>query len=201
MSYEYFIGPEGVFPSELVAVLFTVFQFGFMATESRRRRLAPHDARRIGRAFPPLGLAILMGLTARLVCGFLKIGTFGGSWREALVWLGAAMVLAGWGVRFWAQQALGKYFTGEVAVQRDHQVVQSGPYRWVRHPAYTGGVLSAVGFGLMLSTWLGALISGAMLVWAYVVRVPREEALLLEQLGETYRSYMSRTKRFLPFVF
>ena len=110
-------------------------------------------------------------------------------------------MVSGWGLRFWAQQALGRYFTGEVAVQRDHQLAQSGPYRWVRHPAYTGGLLSAVGFGLMLSTWLGALISGAMLVWAYIARVPREEALLLEQFGEAYRSYMARTKRFLPFVF
>ncbi|MFN3705860.1 MAG: methyltransferase family protein [Thermoflexales bacterium] len=201
MSYDYFIGPQGVFPSELIAALFTAFQFGFMATESRRPRTAPADAQRLGRVFPSMGLAIGVGLVARLVCGFLKVGTFAGAERAWLVWLGVGMVLLGWGLRIWAQQTLGRFFTGEVAVQRNHQVVQSGPYRWVRHPSYTGGVLSAVGFGLMLNTWLGALISAAMLAWAYAVRVPREEALLAQALGAAYANYMARTKRFVPFVF
>lgn len=198
--YSYFIGPDGVFNAPLTAILFTVLQFAFMATESRRRRLAPADAARAQRMFPPLGLAILVGLAARLVCGFLKVGVIRGDWRDALVGLGFVLILAGWGLRVWAQHELGRYFTGEVAVQRDHRVIQTGPYRWMRHPAYTGGVLSAVGFGLVLSTWLGALISGAMLIWAYAVRVPREEALLAQQLGDEYRDYMARTKRFVPFL-
>jgi protein-S-isoprenylcysteine O-methyltransferase Ste14 len=199
--FEYFIGPEGVFPSIVAAWVFAIAQFGFMATESRRRRSAPADAARGARAFPPMGLALLVGLAARLGCGFLKIGVIRGDLREWLVWLGFGLVLAGWGMRFWAQRELGRFFTGEVAVQRDHRVVQTGPYRWVRHPAYTGGLLASLGFGLMLSTWLGALISGGLLVWAYLVRVPREEALLVEQLGDTYRAYAARTKRFIPFLF
>jgi protein-S-isoprenylcysteine O-methyltransferase len=80
-------------------------------------------------------------------------------------------------------------------------VIDSGPYRWVRHPSYTGGVLAAIGFGLALSTWLGALISGVLLIWAYALRVPREEALLARQLGAAYANYASRTWRFVPFVF
>lgn len=199
--FEYFSGPDGVFNTPLTAILFTVLQFAFMATESRRRRLAPSDAARIARMFPSLGLAILIGLAARLICGFLKIGPIRGEYRDAIVWLGFVMIFAGWGLRVWSQRTLGKYFTGEVAVQTDHQIIQTGPYKFVRHPAYTGGVLSAIGFGLILSTWLGALISGIMLVWAYIVRVPREEALLAQQMGQPYRNYMARTKRFVPFVF
>jgi len=199
--FEYFIGSEGVFPSIAAAWAFAIAQLGFMATESRRRRLAPADAVRRARGFPPMGLALLVGLAARLGCGFLKIGVIRGDLREWLVWLGFGLALAGWGVRLWAQHELGRFFTGEVAVQRDHRVIQTGPYRWVRHPAYTGGLLASLGFGLMLSTWLGALISGGLLVWAYLVRVPREEALLAEQLGDTYRTYAARTKRFIPFLF
>ena len=80
-------------------------------------------------------------------------------------------------------------------------MIQSGPYQWMRHPAYTGGVLSAFGFGLVLSTWLGALIAGGLLLWTYTVRVPQEENLLAQQLGDVYKNYMARTKRFVPFVF
>ncbi|PJF48829.1 MAG: isoprenylcysteine carboxylmethyltransferase family protein [Chloroflexi bacterium] len=199
--YAYFIGPDGVFPSVGLAALFALMQFGFMATESRRKRTAGAATARAQGLFPPLGLALLIGLTARLTCGFLKIGVVRGEMRDGIVWAGVLMVALGWGTRLWAQRALGGYFVGEVAVQPGHVVVRDGPYRWVRHPAYTGGFLSSVGFALMLSTWLGALISAVMLIWAYAVRVPREEALLARALGEAYRDYMARTKRFVPFVF
>ncbi|MCS6846479.1 MAG: isoprenylcysteine carboxylmethyltransferase family protein [Anaerolineae bacterium] len=199
--YAYFIGPDGVFPSMLVAVLFALMQFGFMATESRRRRTAHASVARVQGLFPPLWLALLIGLVARLTCGFLKIGVVRGEMRDAVVWAGVLMVALGWGMRLWAQRELGRYFVGEVAVQPGHAVVRDGPYRWVRHPAYTGGFLSSVGFALMLSTWLGALISAVMLAWAYAVRVPREEALLAHELGDAYRDYMAHTKRFVPFVF
>ena len=140
--YEYFIGPNGVFNTPLAAVLFTVLQFGFMATESRRRRAAPTDATRaVTKAFPPLFLALMVGLFARLLCGFLKIGVIRGDVRDAIVVLGFILAIGGWLLRVWAQQHTGKFFVGEVAVQRDHQVIQTGPYKWVRHPAYTGGVL------------------------------------------------------------
>lgn len=199
--YAYFIGPDGVFPSVWLAALFALMQFGFMATESRRRRTAGVAASRARGLFPPLWLALLVGLIARLTCGFLKIGVFRGEMRDAVVWIGVCMTALGWGTRLWAQRALGGYFVGEVAVQPGHVVVRDGPYRWVRHPAYAGGFLSSVGFALMLSTWLGALISAVMLIWAYAVRVPHEEALLARELGEAYRDYMARTRRFVPFVF
>jgi protein-S-isoprenylcysteine O-methyltransferase Ste14 len=200
--YEYFIGPDGVFNTPLTAILFTVLQFAFMATESRRRRAAPSDATRaVTKTFPPLFLALMVGLFARLLCGFLKIGVVRGDARDVIVFVGFVLAVGGWLLRVWAQQHTGKFFVGEVAVQRDHQVIQTGPYQWVRHPAYTGGVLSAFGFGLVLSTWLGALISGGLLLWAYTARVPQEENLLAAQLGDAYKNYMTRTKRFVPFVF
>ncbi|MDW8054973.1 MAG: isoprenylcysteine carboxylmethyltransferase family protein [Anaerolineae bacterium] len=201
MTYEYFIGPDGVFPSPIIALLFTLTQFGFMATESRRKRSGTDTVARVRGVFPPMWLALLTGLMARLAFGFLKIGTLHGEARELAVWVGVGFVALGWGLRVWAQQALGRYFIGEVAVQRDQPVVTRGPYRWMRHPAYTGGFLASIGFGLMLSTWLGALVSAVMLIWAYAVRVPREEALMVEQFGEAYRQYAARTARFVPFLF
>ncbi|MCS6773238.1 MAG: isoprenylcysteine carboxylmethyltransferase family protein [Anaerolineae bacterium] len=197
----YLIGLEGVFPSPSAAVLFVFVQVGLLMTESRQRRRALNVLARAEPMFPPLWLALAVGFAARLGFGFLKVGVFRGELREALVWAGGGIALLGWWLRLWAQHALGRYFIGAVAVQPQQPVVQSGPYRWVRHPAYTGGFLASVGLGLMLSTWLGALVSALMLIWAYAVRVPREEQLLVSQLGEAYRAYMSRTRRFVPFVF
>lgn len=198
---DYWIGPEGVFSSWFTAIVFVVVQVGFMLTESRRRKMAPADARRSdARFFPSVGLALMLGLVARFVFGFLKIGVVMGPARDGVYIAGLLLTVAGWLLRIWAQQHTGRFFTGEVAVQQDHQVVTSGPYRWVRHPSYTGGILSAIGFGLMLNTWLGALISGVLLIWAYAIRVPREEALLAQHLGDAYRAYMTRTKRFVPFI-
>jgi protein-S-isoprenylcysteine O-methyltransferase Ste14 len=199
--FDYFIGPTGVFHDTLAALLFTALQFAFMSTEARRSRRAPADAARVRPPFPSVLFAILSGLIVRLALGFGRIGALDGDARVSLFWVGTALVLAGWGVRIWAQRALGKFFTGEVAVQRDHRVIVDGPYRWVRHPSYTGGVLAAIGFGLMLSTWLGALYSGVILIWAYVLRVPREERLLASELGDAYSRYVASTKRFVPFLF
>ncbi len=199
--YDYFVGVDGVFSSLAAAAAFTAAQFGFMATESRRGRSAPEDAVRVTPPFPSVRFAVIAGLAARLVFGFFKIGVISSPARDVWVLLGFLLIILGWSCRIWAQRELGKFFTGEVAVQRDHRIIDRGPYQWVRHPAYTGGVLAAVGFGLTLSTWLGALISGALLIWAYALRVPREEALLASQLGDAYVRYAKRTKRFVPFVY
>jgi protein-S-isoprenylcysteine O-methyltransferase len=200
--FEYFIGPDGVFPTPLTAAAFTVVLVFYMLWETQYRSRAPKDAkRRDARGFKLHYLAIPVSLLAPLICGFLKLGAIRGDWREALVWLGLGLMLGGRVLRLWAQVQMGKLFIGEVAIQHGHRVVKTGPYRWIRHPAYTGGTVSAIGIGLALSTWLGALIAGVVLVAAFVVRIPREEALLSEEFGDEYRTYMAQTKRFVPYLF
>jgi protein-S-isoprenylcysteine O-methyltransferase len=199
--YNYLIGPDGVFDSLITLVLFVAINAGYFVTESRKQRFAPEGSVRSEKLFPSLGLTLMFGMCVRYASAFSKIGVIRGDIRVPLVVLGVILSALGWGMRIWAQSHTGKWFTGEVAVQSDHQVITSGPYRWMRHPAYTGGMLSSIGFALMLSTWLGAILSVAMLVWAYIKRVPREEALLTAQLGDAYRRYMARTKRFVPFLF
>ncbi len=201
--YAYFIGPDGVFPSPLAAAVFTAVMAFYMLWESRFKTRAPRDAatREGRRTFQIHFLAVPISLLAPIACGFLKLGVIRGEWRELIVWLGLALMIGGRVLRLWAQMHMGHLFVGELAVQKGHRVVQTGPYRWIRHPAYVGGTASAVGIGLALSTWLGTLVAFAVLVAAYIVRIPREEALLVQELGDEYRRYMARTKRFVPFLF
>jgi protein-S-isoprenylcysteine O-methyltransferase len=120
-----------------------------------------------------------------------------GAWA---LWAGAAVALAGIVLRVWSVRTLGRYFTYAVKVGPEQKVVESGPYRLLRHPSYTGGLLTGIGIGLSLRYGLApAILGGAMLV-AYLIRIAVEERALAEGIGEPYRAYMTRTKRLIPFL-
>ncbi len=199
--YEYFIGPTGVFDTPLSAIAFSVILFLYMWLETRYKIRAPQDAvRERSKTFLPLAVAIPVSLLVPLIFGFAKLGVVRGEFRGVCVVLGFLLIVGGRLLRLWAQLQMGRLYVGEAAVQQGHRVITSGPYQWIRHPGYTGGTLSAIGIGLALSTWLGALIAGGVLIAAYVMRIPLEERLLVRELGDEYKSYMARTKRFVPFV-
>jgi len=123
--------------------------------------------------------------------------------NHRIVWfaLGIAILLAGSMLRRYCFRTLGRFFTGNVTVHTDHTVIEDGPYRFVRHPSYTGGMLMYLGTGLALTNWLSALILVGMGAITYAYRVRVEEQALGSSIGQPYRDYMRRTKRFVPFVF
>ena len=114
--------------------------------------------------------------------------------------VGTAMLLAGGVLRRYCFKALGKFFTGTVAVSADQQVIQTGPYRLIRHPSYTAALLMFTGIGIALGSWISIAVLFLAHCALYGIRVSVEERALLETLGEPYRDYMSRTKRFIPHV-
>jgi len=123
--------------------------------------------------------------------------------RRQKTWFvaGLALMLLGSWLRRHCFRVLGKYFTGNVKVVDGQTVIQEGAYRWVRHPSYTGGMLMYLGSGLALTNWLSALVIVLFGGLGYAYRVRFEERALQASLGEDYRQYMQRTKRFVPFVF
>ena len=124
-------------------------------------------------------------------------GVYFGPWSS---WLGALLVVGGTLFRQWAIRTLGKFFTRSVRVSSDQTVVQDGPYRWVRHPSYTGGMLAAAGVGLALGNVVSLVSILAAILSGFGYRIHIEEKALIEALGEPYRAYRSRTKRLIPFV-
>jgi len=118
----------------------------------------------------------------------------------AWFWGGVATMLVGYVVRLAALLTLGETFTQHVALQADHEVIDSGPYRWVRHPAYTGAVVSYVGIGLALGNWLSLLVTTGSALVGYGYRVVVEERFLRTEL-EGYEAYLEATPdRLIPFV-
>ncbi len=114
--------------------------------------------------------------------------------------LGTALLILGSGLRRYCIRLLGRYFTAAVTVTPGQPVIERGPYRWVRHPGYSAGFLMYLGMGLALGCWLSLLIFVLLIVTVYPRRVQAEETALLNTLGEPYRQYMRRTKRYIPFV-
>ena len=121
--------------------------------------------------------------------------------QKAWFWLGIAFLLLGSTLRQHCFRMLGKFFTANVKVASGQTVVQEGAYRWVRHPSYTGGMMMYLGTGLGLTNWLSALVITVLGAIGYAYRVHVEEQTLQASLGQPYCDYMSRTKRFVPFLF
>lgn len=116
-------------------------------------------------------------------------------------WLGIGLLLLGSALRRHCFKMLGSYFTANVKVADDQTVIKEGAYRWVRHPSYTGGMLMYLGTGLALTNWLSVLVIVILGGLGYAYRVRVEERALASALGQSYREYMQRTKRFVPFIF
>lgn len=115
-------------------------------------------------------------------------------------WLGVALIYAGMALRVYAIVTLGAAFTTTLAVAPEQTVIDTGPYRHIRHPSYTGLLLILLGFGLSLTNWLSPLIIVGLALPGFAYRIRVEEHVLQEQLGQQYREYMRRTKRLIPFV-
>jgi protein-S-isoprenylcysteine O-methyltransferase len=112
-----------------------------------------------------------------------------------------ARKVAGIALRWWAIIHLGRFFTVNVAIAADHRVVDDGPYRFVRHPSYTGALMSFVGLGLTTGNWLAAVVLVVPISVAFLRRITIEERVLAAALGEPYRAYAARTKRLVPFLY
>jgi protein-S-isoprenylcysteine O-methyltransferase Ste14 len=121
--------------------------------------------------------------------------------RTALFLVGVICVLLGVALRWYAIWTLGRYFTRDVAVLGDQPVVQRGPYRVIRHPAYSGTFLTMLGVGLAVTNW-ASLVSLLICVFlGHLYRVWVEEKALIQTLGQPYVEYMQHTRRFIPKVF
>jgi protein-S-isoprenylcysteine O-methyltransferase len=114
---------------------------------------------------------------------------------------GLFLFVAGVVLRWYSIIRLGRFFTVDVAIAKEHRVIDSGPYRFIRHPSYTGALVAFFGFGLCLGNWLSILLLMLPILAAFLWRIKIEEAALIDGLGEDYRAYMRRTARLLPFVY
>ena len=151
-------------------------------------------------------LAILLGLQwTGMALNFVlawRLPAAAIPWQPAwLFGVGVIVILLGVALRWYAIRTLGHYFTRDVAVSADQPVVVQGPYRWIRHPAYSGTFLTVLGVGLAMANWASLLTLLACVFVGHFYRVRVEEKALVEAIGQPYIDYIRRTKRFIPLVF
>ena len=131
---------------------------------------------------------------------FVRAWSFPRSVQLSLFAVGVALILLGSLLRRSCWRTLGQYFTGDVRARPDQPVIRAGPYRLVRHPSYTAGMMMFIGIGLALGSWFSFALLTIATIATYGYRVVIEERALLDTIGEAYRSYTRETKRFIPYI-
>jgi protein-S-isoprenylcysteine O-methyltransferase Ste14 len=145
-------------------------------------------------------LLISLSMFLSLMIAFLFAASGIASLPSGAFYLGIGLMIAGILLRQWSIAVLGRYFSRTVGVQEGQAVVDRGPYRLVRHPAYTGSLLTMVGLGFVLQSWGAVLVLIAFFGAAFGYRIHVEEAVLTSKLGDKYVAYAKKTKRLIPYV-
>jgi protein-S-isoprenylcysteine O-methyltransferase Ste14 len=144
----------------------------------------------------PVGLLMMAGLFAYIADpSFMAWSAL--AFPKWVRWLGAAIGVAAGVLMVWTLRILGGNLTDTVVTRREHTLITSGPYRWIRHPFYAAVALMALANGLIAANWF-LLVAGGLLFGLLAVRSRREEDNLVARFGEQYRDYIRSTGRFLP---
>ena len=149
--------------------------------------LSAHFAKLSALHLPQLGMAVLLG--------------WNDASRRAVYCVGLLVFASGLVLRWFSVFYLGRFYKFEVAIANDHQVISKGPYRYLRHPAYTGTLLSFLGLGICAGNFLSLLLFTLPIGWALLHRIRIEEAALSDALGKNYTDYAEKTSRLIPFIY
>jgi protein-S-isoprenylcysteine O-methyltransferase Ste14 len=142
--------------------------------------------------------AVVAGVVGALVVASDLTGAAISPGRWAVFVVGLVLMWTGIVIRQWAVTLLGRFFTVDVRVQPGQAVVDRGPYRWVRHPSYSGLVVTFVGMGLALGNWVSLAVLAVVPTVGLIVRIHLEERIMFEALGEPYRRFAAGRPRLFP---
>lgn len=147
-----------------------------------------------------LRLAFIAALFVLLGTDWLRIGPLG--WRfvpldSAITWVGVLITGAGVALAIWARWRLGRNWSDKVVLKVDHELIRSGPYRYLRHPIYTGILVALAGTALVIGEWRG-VVAVILMGTNYYIKATREEKILAANFGEAFAEHKKRTGFFLP---
>ena len=162
-----------------------------------------------GRKYP-LWMQIALMVVGLLICiplfyyGWVPLFKIAGNTKTILKVVGLIIYLAGFGFTLWARRTLGKYWglstSLDVKLFDEHQLIQSGPYAFVRHPMYFGAWTFMFGLLLLYPTWTILILLVSMLT-AFSGRARREEVALAERFGDSWVEYKQRTWFIIPLIY
>lgn len=187
-------------PQPLLFYVLTALWVGSEIWINRRHRSAGGGESRDRGTLKMLLWVIYLSIFVAVFVSQAGIARWPRAWIAPLFWIGIALMGIGLPLRWWAVRALDRWFTVDVAIREGHRLIQHGPYRWLRHPSYTGALLLFLGMGLALGSWLSLLLLTLPVGAAFLHRIRVEEAVLASAFAQEYPAYAARTWRLLPFI-
>jgi len=193
------VNPDQTFRAILIVVFLLVLPIGIyhrLRSQATREKL---DRRQEGlfilATLRPLGAAFWFGLIAWMVDPVWM------AWSSIslpiwLRWTGVGVIAIACGLLVWTFRSLGTNLTDTVVTRQKHTLVLHGPYRWIRHPFYDSAASLMVAISMIAANWF--LVMGVVVFSLLILRTRTEEANLVARFGDSYRTYMERTGRFLP---
>ena len=142
---------------------------------------------------------ITVGYFLSFAIGATKLGRI--YYWNALFTVGMSLVVIGLMIRIHSILTLRQFFTYSVAKVENHEIIETGLYKFIRHPGYLGQIIIFMGISVSISNWLSILAMMLSITLAYLYRINVEERFMLEQIGENYLNYQNRTKRLIPMIF
>lgn len=142
-----------------------------------------------------IGLSIFFGIFIS------KVSFFPFYFNVNLRLIGLALLILGVVLRLMVVYNLGKYFTVDVTIRKDHQLKTNGFYKLVRHPSYAFSLLTFAGLTVVLNNYIAAGFLLVPVFSMFIYRINIEEKALKDQFGKAYSDYMKKTKRLIPFIY
>ena len=180
----------------IVEICWAVLGLYWLVSALGTKKVAVNESAglRVFRLFMIILMVLLLGTD------WLRIGPLG--WRfvprhSNVVWLGVALTMAGTALAIWARWNLGRNWSDKVVLKVDHELIGSGPYRYLRHPIYTGVLVGLAGTAITIGEWRG-VVAVVVLGTNYYVKATREERILAANFGEAFAEHKRRTGFFLP---
>jgi len=142
---------------------------------------------------------ITVGYALSFSIGATKIGRIY-DWNTFFA-IGMALIAIGLMIRVHSILTLKQFFTYSVAKVENQQIVETGLYKFIRHPGYLGQLIIFIGISTAISNWLSILVMMIPITLGYLHRINVEEKFMIEQMGEDYLNYQERTKRIIPMIY
>lgn len=186
--------------SGIIIITVSILWVGSEIVLARTKRSQSTDLQCDKSSLRVLWITIAIAVNCGILFSFQRIGHFGNG-SQIVPITGLVFMVCGLLVRWLAIFSLKGQFTVDVSITADHHIIKKGIYRFVRHPAYAGSLLSFLGLALCFSNYLSILIIFVPICLAFLYRIHIEEDALINAFGSEYLDYCASTKRLVPGIF
>ena len=187
---------ERIIISYVIAILYALFE---MYMNRQQRKTVKVERKGDRNSLLVMTFSIAIGYFLCFSFAFARPGRINNE-KDMLI-AGMIVILIGFIIRAFSIIQLKKYFTYTVSEVKDHQLIDSGLYKYIRHPGYLGQLLVFTGVSLLLSNWISSVLMLVSVIPGYLYRIRVEELFMSRQMGTIYDEYRKRTKKLIPGIF